>query len=84
LRSPGTGAGATGGAAGGGAERAGGDDTGGGVSGIASGVVAGVAAGVAAFAGGSFRGPLMPHERIANEASETMMVAAKRRNIRLS
>jgi hypothetical protein len=84
LRSPGTGAGATGGAAGGGAEAAGGDDTGAGVSGIASGVAAGVDAGVAAFAGGSFSGPLMPHETIASAANETMMVAAKRRNIRLS
>jgi hypothetical protein len=40
--------------------------------------------GAADFAGGSFSGPLMPHETIASAASETMMVAAKRRNIRLS
>jgi hypothetical protein len=39
---------------------------------------------VPGFGGGSFSGPLIPHETIANPASETMMVAAKRRNIRLS
>jgi CyaY protein len=83
LRSPGTGAGATGGAAGGGADAAGGDDTESGISGLAGGAASGVDAGAAGFAGGSFSGPLMPHETIASAASETMMVATKRRNIRL-
>jgi CyaY protein len=99
LRSPGAGAGATGGAAGGGADPPGGDDTGAGNPGVAAGAgvgnevadeagdaaddASGVAAGTAAFAGGSFSGPLMPHDTIASAVSETIRVATKRRNIRL-
>jgi hypothetical protein len=91
LRSPGTG-----GAAGGGAAEVGGDETGEGNSGAAPSAGEGAAsegalsgdpegkAGAAAFVGGSFSGPLMPHETIANAASETTRVVAKRRNIRLS
>jgi hypothetical protein len=48
-----------------------------------AGAAPGVAAGAAGFAGGSFSAPLMPHETIASAASETTMVATKRRNIRL-
>jgi hypothetical protein len=84
FRSLGTGPGTTGGAAGGGAAAPGGDDTGAGICGAVSEVAAGVDAGVAAFAGGSFRGPLMPHETIASAVSETMIVVTERRNIRLS
>jgi len=91
FRSPGTGVGATGGAAGGGADAAGGDDTGAGISGVAAGEEggdaevdpSGVVAGTAVFAGGSFSGPLMPHETIRGAASKTTRVATKRRNIRL-
>jgi len=60
------------------------DDGGGVVSGApgvvaaagAPGVAAGAAAGlVAAFGGGSFNGPLMPHEASANAAMHAMAAA---------
>jgi hypothetical protein len=51
--------------------------------GAAPGVGVVAAPGSADFAAGSFSGPLMPHETNTIAASETTMVATKRRNIRL-